>query len=95
MYYDTKASGVRIKNLRKDKRLTQEQLSGKLNITIDHLGRIENGRSGLSIDLLIEISFYFHVSLDYLLLGRRTQPDEIKNEIGNMIDTLREMQQRL
>ena len=75
--------------------LTQEQLAGKMNITIDHLGRIENGRSGLSIDLMIEFAFFFCVSLDYIILGRRTQPDEIKNEIGNMIDKLREIQQRL
>jgi DNA-binding XRE family transcriptional regulator len=37
--------------------MTQEELAEKLNISREHLGRIERGKYGCSIDLLIELSF--------------------------------------
>lgn len=70
MYYDQKESGKRIAKLRKDKGLTQEQLADKLNISTDYIGKMENGRYGGSIDLLVEISEFFEVTLDYLILGK-------------------------
>ena len=70
MYYDLRESGLRIKKLRKQKGLTQEQLADKLNISTSNLGKLERGLQGLSIDLLIELSIFFDVSLDYILLGR-------------------------
>ena len=95
MYYDTKASGVRLKKLRKEADLTQEKLAEKLNISVGNLGKIENGRAGLSIDLLIEMASFYKVSVDYILLGKATQTDEIKMEIGKMINSLSEMYQKL
>ena len=70
MYYDQKESGKRIAKLRKDKGLPQEQLADKLNISTDYIGKMENGRYGGSIDLLVEISEFFEVTLDYLILGK-------------------------
>lgn len=58
MYYDLRESGLRIKKLRKQKGLTQEQLADKLNISTSNLGKLERGRQGLSIDLLIELSIF-------------------------------------
>ena len=69
MYYDQKESGKRIATLRKQNRLTQEQLAEKLNISTSNLGKLERGLQGLSIDLLIEIGIFFGVSTDYILLG--------------------------
>ena len=73
MYYDLKESGLRIKKLRKQKGLTQEQLADKLNISTSNLGKLERGLQGLSIDLLIELSIFFDVSLDYIF-GRTDDP---------------------
>ncbi len=70
MYYDQKESGKRIAKLRKDKGLTQEQLAESLNISTDYVGKMENGRYGGSVDLLVEISEFFEVTLDYLVLGK-------------------------
>lgn len=95
MYYDLKESGLRIKKLRKKKELTQEQLANKLNISTSNLGKLERGLQGLSIDLLIEISIFFDVSLDYILLGRELQTDKLKRQIQTMLEQLIELEQKL
>lgn len=79
MYYDTKASGQRIQQLRKIAGLTLEGLSDSLNITDRQLRRIEKGESGSSVDLLIEIACIFEVSLDYLILGRAISKNDAKS----------------
>ena len=53
MNYNMKEVGTRIKQLRKEKGLTQEQLAENLDITAGTIGKIEIGRTGISIDLLI------------------------------------------
>ena len=95
MYYDLKESGLRIKKLRKQKGLTQEQLADKLNISTSNLGKLERGLQGLSIDLLIELSIFFDVSLYYILLGRELQTDALKRQIHSMLKQLMEIEQKL
>ena len=79
MYYDTKASGQRIQQLRKAAGFTLEGLSDRLNITDRQLRRIETGESGSSVDLLIELACVFEVSLDYLILGKAISKNDAKN----------------
>jgi len=70
MNYDMTQSGERIRRLRLKSGLTQEQAAAKLNIDRSFYSRVEAGRSGCSVDLLIQLSELFEVSLDYLILGR-------------------------
>lgn len=79
MYYDIKASGQRIQQLRKAAGFTLEGLSDRLNITDRQLRRIEKGESGSSVDLLIELACVFEVSLDYLILGKAINKNDAKN----------------
>lgn len=58
---------IRLKDLREDNDLTQEELSKKLNITRSALGNYELGIREPSVELLIKIADYFNISLDYLL----------------------------
>ena len=95
MYYDQKESGKRIATLRKQNRLTQEQLAEKLNISTSNLGKLERGLQGLSIDLLIEIGIFFGVSIDYILLGCEIQPNAAKAELDSVIAQLTALKQKL
>lgn len=79
MYYDIKASGQRIQQLRKAAGFTLEGLSDRLNITDRQLRRIEKGESESSVDLLIELACVFEVSLDYLILGKAISKNDAKN----------------
>ena len=70
MNYDMKRSGERIRQLRIQNGLTQEKTSNVLNIDQSYYGRIETGKRGCPVELLVQLSDLFGVSLDYLILGR-------------------------
>jgi len=55
--------GVNLKTFRKKKRLSQEQLSEKINISVKHLSKIERGLTFISADLLEKISLVLEVSV--------------------------------
>ena len=95
MYINQKDIGQRIRILRKEKGLSQLELSNKLNINMDHLIRIENGNKGMSLDLLTEFSKYFSVSTDYILFGNNQNTEEIKEIISLIQFQLKEIEQKL
>lgn len=57
--------GVKIKNLRKGRGLTQEQLAERLNITRATVSNYEVGRRSPHISELKRIADYFGVGIDY------------------------------
>lgn len=69
--------------------------SEKLNISMCTIGRIERGEQGLSIDLLIEISVYFGVQTDYILLGYSIQTESVKQQIRELIPKLQRLEQTM
>lgn len=57
----------RIRDLREDKDLTQEQLSRILNLTNQQAySRYENGSVEMPIRLFIDLAKFYNVSLDYI-----------------------------
>ncbi len=56
-------------NLRKDAKLTQEQLANKLGISDRHLRNIEAGERSISYDTLFVLTELFDVTTDYILKG--------------------------
>lgn len=57
---------TRLKDLREDKDLTQEQLAKMLNITQQAYSNYENEKRELPYDIMIKISLFYNVSLDYI-----------------------------
>ena len=86
--FDMKACGDRIRILRKEKNMTQESLAEALNVSSYHLRRIEGGKDGASLDLLIDIAEYFGASLDYLILGRGNIQASIRKDLMNISEAL-------
>jgi transcriptional regulator with XRE-family HTH domain len=64
---ETNILGIRIKNLRESKDLTQIKLSKILNISNSTLSQYEAGNRTPSDDIKRMIADYFDVSVDYLL----------------------------
>ncbi len=95
MYYNTKESGKRLQALRKEHGMTQVQLAEALNISLDHLRKIEGGQRGCSVDLLIVLSDTFGVSLDFLVLGRGGNVSETKDRLQSLIDGLAALKESL
>lgn len=73
MYYDIVKSGARIKELRIASGMTRQSLSEQAGVSVDALRKIEQGTNGAKIDTLISIAEIFHVSLDFLVCGRREE----------------------
>lgn len=88
MYFDSIACGLRIRALRQLHGMTQEQFADRLHVSPDHLGKVEIGKRRCSLDLLIEIAEEFHISLDYLLLGRERPNMAAKEKIHSIIGAL-------
>ena len=65
--------------LRGLKKLSQMQLSEKLDISRSRLGSYEEGRAEPPYDLLIKIADYFHIAIDALVRGdlAKTDPDSL------------------
>lgn len=63
-----------LKQIRKERRLTQLKVAMDLNISREALSHYENSKREPSIDLLIKMSEYFNVSIDFLING-----EEFKN----------------
>ena len=74
MIFDMKKSGGRIQRLRIQHGYTQEEFAKKLNIDRSNLSHIESGRRGCSLDLLVQLSSIFGVTLDYIVFGQ-DKPD--------------------
>lgn len=88
MYVDHKEVGLRIKKLRNQNGVTQEQLAEQLNITTNFLYRIESGNRAASLDLLVEMTVHFGVTLDYLVLGNEQSRDSLKEKVRVLIQFL-------
>lgn len=70
-YYDKKAVGTRIKQIRKSRNITQSKLSEYLDYTSERqLQRIESGETACSVDELMEIAQILNTSTDFLLFGK-------------------------
>ena len=59
-----------LKEIRKSKKLTQQKVALDLNITRECLSYYENGKRQPSLELLVLMSKYFNVSIDYLITGK-------------------------
>ena len=68
---DQQKIGSFLKELRKEKDITQEQLAEKLNVSRRTVSRWETGSNLPDLDLLIEVADFYQVDLRELLNGER------------------------
>ena len=74
--------GERLRELRQEAGLQQKELGEQIGLTSNAIGMMERGHRGTTIDKLVLLAEYFHVSTDYLLgvtddpTWRGAQPEE-------------------
>lgn len=85
---DQKKIGGFLKELRKEKGITQEQLAEKFYVSSRTVSRWENGNNMPDLDILIEISDYYEIDLRDILNGERkkTMDKEIKETVLQAVD---------
>ena len=59
-----------LKEIRKSKRLNQLKVATDLNISRESISYYENGKREPSLDLLVKMSEYFNVSINFLITGK-------------------------
>ena len=57
----------RIKNLREDHDISQQELADYLHLTRSAYSNYENGLRDIPIDVLSKLADYYHTSVDYLI----------------------------
>lgn len=92
--YSRREVGQRIRKLRNYYGITREQMARTIGRTPKHYSDVERGSVGMSLETLIGIADCFHVSIDYLLLGREKSSEEellAKAEEQKMIEMIRHL----
>ncbi len=81
-----KEVGLRIREARKEKHLSQNELSEMIQISPSHMSDIENGKTSISLDIFMRITEALQVSSDWLL---RTNIPQVANlQSGELADIL-------
>lgn len=57
----------RLRELRKQKKLKQEDIAKELNMTQQSISQYETGETAPKIEILIQFADFFNVSIDYLI----------------------------
>lgn len=81
--------GQRLKDLRKEKHLSQEELAKQMNISRSSIGMFEQGRRKPDFEMQEAFADYFNVNMDYLF-GREDDPDIVL--VVEMMKTMNEQQ---
>ena len=69
MALDYSIIGERLKKARVAKKLTQEQLAEKLDVSVAFLSKVERGKLRINLSRITEICDLLNVSLIYILTG--------------------------
>lgn len=59
--------GIRLKELRKNNNLTQQELADKMSLVKSSISAYEKSAKYPSVEVLVKLCHYFNVSADYLL----------------------------
>lgn len=79
--YNIEESAKRLKELRRNKKVTQEQVANDLQISVDTVRKNEQGVRGLSIDIAKLYAEYYETSIDFIISGKV----ELNNQMSEML----------
>lgn len=83
---DLKAVGLRIKEAREAKNLTQEDLAALVDLSPTHISVIERGIKAVKLDKFVAIANALDVSADTLLVDVVTRSvDGVTNDLSEVI----------
>ena len=95
MYFDANDFATRLQTLRKALGMTQEELAEALNVSLEHLSKMERGKRKPSIDLIVAMACYFHVSTDYLLMRKDHDKVDSRTKLLDVVAQLAEIAKSL
>ena len=76
-----------IRNERKDKRITQEELAEMLEVSPTHVKHIESGHRKPSIEILFEITKILNISLDGVVFSKNESArTDTRKKVDRLLD---------
>ena len=88
--------GLRIKELRKKKGLTQDKVAEQAGITGKYMGMIERGEVNVSVKILENLAEVFEVRVaDFFVFENQIPPEEIRNELIKLVEEATESELQL
>ena len=83
MKVDFKLIGDRIKQIRKEKKISQEKLAEQLDVSIAYLSRVERGSSEINLKRIFDIATMLDVPVTYLIQGVSCKEKNYLNKVQN------------
>lgn len=88
--------GIKLRNLRKFKKITQEKLAEMIDMDIRHIARLEAGGSLPSVTTVLKLCKVFSITPNDLLLDdENIQTDPIKSDIYDILSLMKPEQLNL
>lgn len=87
MNLDKETIGKKIRQIRKEKGFSQEELSEKIDISPRHMCTIENGNSFPSIETFIKIAEILDININDFFNLNVENNDNLRAEIYSLIQT--------
>ena len=87
---DFRLIGQRIKEIRIEKRLTQEYIAKMTDVNVSHISNIETNKVKVSLTLLVGICNALDVTIDYLLENEYHTPTTVTEK--ELINTVKNME---
>lgn len=95
MEYKANEVGIRLRTLRKSGGYSREEIAAGIGRSPKYYADIERGICGMSLDTLISLSDFYHVSLDFLVMGTTEQnPEQLDEETRWAMLRLCQMEKR-
>ena len=89
MQVDYKLIGTRIKEQRRLREYTQEDLAEKLEVSVGYISQVERGITRISLDLLAAVSTVLECDMAVLVTGSAMNRESyMRDEIGTLYDQL-------
>ena len=95
MEADYVAIGKRIKQLRRQRNMSQEALASHITVSVPHMSNIENGKTKFSLPVLLSLAGALEVTPDVLLIGLdsgKGSRERILKEIAAQLEDCSEAQ---
>lgn len=77
--------GLFLKELRKERKLTQEQLAEQFNVSNRTVSRWENGNNMPDLSILVELADFFNVDIREIIDGERKSENMEKNSKETLV----------
>ena len=81
---DYKALGQRVRRLRQEHKLTQEELAEQIGVSHSFVGHIERGSRKASLETLVMLANVMEISTDDLLQGSLSASEELVKPVKKL-----------